>query len=262
MESKVLRNMVYGPVNSRRLGCSLGINLMPELKKVCNFDCIYCECGWNPEPFSEKREMGWVINDKEILRTLEERLKDLKAKGHIPDVITFSGNGEPSLHPDFLNIVQGTIQIRDSIMPGIRVCIFCNAGTLEKPGVFQALKLADERFMKLDSAKEETVKLINQPLAGYTVKKTIEQLRKYEGDFTLQTLFFSGTYKGQVVDNTTQEELDLWFAVVDDIKPQKVMVYTLDRRTPARELKKCSREKLHEIATELERRGVEVILGE
>ena len=262
MEGNILRNSVYGPVTSRRLGCSLGVNILPLRAKVCNFDCLYCECGWNAAPYVPAQHTGWKSNANEILHVLEKRIEELVAAGTIPQIITFSGNGEPSLHPDFLQLVKGTTAIRDRLLPGVKVGIFSNSGMLDKPGVFEALQLADERFMKLDSAREETVRLINRPQAGYTVAKTIERLKRFGGDFTLQTLFFRGTFEGQLIDNTTPDELEGWFNVVDELKPQKVMVYTLDRKTPAKDLQKCPSETLHQIAAALEKRGIQVLLGE
>ncbi|HHV40291.1 MAG: radical SAM protein [Bacteroidales bacterium] len=256
------RDVVYGPVTSRRLGRSLGINILPVERKLCNFDCIYCERGWNPRPYHKEEGRTLLTSAKDILHILEERIEELAQEGTLPNVVSFSGNGEPTLHPEFPDIIKGTLAIRDRWMPGVKVCVFSNSGTLDRPGVFEALTMADGRFMKLDSAREETVQLINRPQPGYTVAKAVEQLKKFEGNFTLQTLFFKGTFAGQTVDNTTPEELDAWFFLVEELKPWRVMVYTLDRKTPAEGLIKCPSEKLHEIAARLKAKNIPVLMGE
>lgn len=256
------RDIVYGPVTSRRLGRSLGINLLPVERKLCNFDCIYCECGWNPVPYYKAQTRARLLSARDILHTLEERIEALARQDTLPHVVSFSGNGEPTLHPEFSAIIKGTLGIRDKWMPGVEVCVFSNSGTLDRPGVFETLMMADARFMKLDSAFEETVQLISRPQRGYTVAKTVEYLKKFKGDFTLQTLFFRGTFEGIAIDNTTPEELDAWFALVEDLKPWRVMVYTIDRKTPAEGLEKCPPEKLRDIAARLEAKGIRVLMGE
>lgn len=233
---------------------------MPTERKICNFNCIYCECGWN-KPLEDKNKdlPGYrlpLIN--EVIDSLENKLSSMKAAGTAPDVITFSGNGEPTGHPHFLTIMKQTVKLRDTYFPAAQVCVLSNSGYLDRHGVFEGLMLADKRIMKVDSAFSGTVAAINQPTASYSLEKTIENLKRFDGRFTLQTLFFSGEYNGNVIDNTTPAEVDAWLGVVAELNPGEVMVYTLDRETPAPGLKKCPREKLEEIAGKVRAMGINV----
>jgi wyosine [tRNA(Phe)-imidazoG37] synthetase (radical SAM superfamily) len=235
---------------------------MPATRKVCNFNCIYCECGWNPSPEHDKKgPKPYMPTPGEVAAALEEKLRDLAEKGKAPDVITFSGNGEPTLHPEFLRIVGDTVRIRNRWSPGTKVCVLSNAGTLHMPGVVEGLLQADQRIMKVDSAFETTLRIINRPGDGYSLSQTITQLKRFEGNFTLQTLFLSGHIEGKPVDNTTDEELEAWFSLVDELRPCQVMVYTLDRQTPAPGLKKCPVEKLEVIAGALRVKGYDVVVA-
>jgi wyosine [tRNA(Phe)-imidazoG37] synthetase (radical SAM superfamily) len=262
MENTAFHSPVFGPIHSRRLGSSLGINLMPATRKVCNFDCVYCECGWNPQPNADQPDLKDSIpSPGEISHALEEKLKKLARENRLPDVITFSGNGEPTLHRDFLKIMQDTVAIRNALSPGSQVCVLSNSGTLQIPGVFEGLLLADQRIMKIDSAIEETLQKINQPGKQYSLRRTVEALKRFKGDFTLQTLFFSGMIDGSEVDNTTEKELEAWYALLDELGPEEVMVYTLDRPTPLGGLKKCSVQKLQAIAGEVEKKGIKTVVA-
>lgn len=260
MGTILFHDPVFGPIHSRRLGTSLGINLMPTQRKICNFNCIYCECGWNkPHEDKDKDLPGFRLPSvHEVVDSLDKKLASMKAAGLAPDVITFSGNGEPTGHPHFLTIMKQTIKLRDTYFPGAQVCVLSNSGYLDRPGVMEGLMLADKRIMKIDSAFSPTVAAINQPAASYSLEKTIEHLKRFDGFFTLQTLFLSGEYNGSVIDNTTPEEVDGWLEVVAKLRPREVMVYTLDRETPAPGLKKCSREKLEAIAARVRAMGINV----
>jgi len=262
MENMAFHSPVFGPIHSRRLGSSLGINLMPATRKVCNFNCVYCECGWNPEPGAGQPDLKDLIpSSEDISLALKEKLELLGRENRLPDVITFSGNGEPTLHRDFLKIMQDTVAIRNALSPDSQVCVLSNSGTLQIPGVFEGLMLADQRIMKIDSAIEETLRKINQPGKQYSLRRTVEALKRFKGDFTLQTLFFSGTVDGAVVDNTTEKELEAWYALLDELGPKEVMVYTLDRPTPLGGLKKCSVQKLQAIAREAEHKGIKTVVA-
>ncbi|HPJ82583.1 MAG: radical SAM protein [Bacteroidales bacterium] len=262
MEQRVFTSPVFGPVHSRRLGSSLGINLMPASRKVCNFNCIYCECGWNPDPLQKGNTEDTLMTGREtVALALEETLRMLAKEGKAPDAITFSGNGEPTLHPDFSGIVQDTVALRNKWSPGSKVCVLSNSANLDKKGVMEGLMMADLRIMKIDSAIEKTLRFINNPGAGYFLERTVSLLKRFRGDFTLQTLFFTGSIDGEKVDNTTTDELEAWFDMVDELKPRQVMVYTLDRQTPAPGLKKCPAEKLDSIARVLKDKGIGVIVA-
>ena len=245
-------NIIFGPIRSRRLGLSLGVNLLPIESKLCSFDCIYCECGWNDEHPGKRR-----FNAREDVRTmLEETLQTMVADGTPPDVITFAGNGEPTMHPDFENIIEDTIALRDKHCPAAKVSVLSNATQIHREDVRRALLRVDNNILKLDSAFDETVQLVNKPQGAYTVARTVELLKAFEGNLILQTMFLRGEYLGKRVDNTTEEEVSAWLKLVEEIKPKQVMVYSLDRDTPCQTLEKVEKEELREIAARVEALGI------
>ena len=245
-------NIIFGPIRSRRLGLSLGVNLLPIESKLCSFDCIYCECGWNDEHPGKRR-----FNAREDVRTmLEETLQRMVADGTPPDVITFAGNGEPTMHPDFENIIEDTIALRDKHCPEAKVSVLSNATQIHREDVRRALLRVDNNILKLDSAFDETVQLVNKPQGAYTVARTVELLKTFDGNLILQTMFLRGEYTGKRVDNTTEEEVSAWLKLVEEIKPKQVMVYSLDRDTPCQTLEKVEKEELREIATRVEALGI------
>ena len=245
-------NIIFGPIRSRRLGLSLGVNLLPIESKLCSFDCIYCECGWNDEHPGKRR-----FNAREDVRNmLEETLQRMVADGTPPDVITFAGNGEPTMHPDFENIIEDTIALRDKHCPEAKVSVLSNATQIHREDVRRALLRVDNNILKLDSAFDETVQLVNKPQGAYTVARTVELLKAFEGNLILQTMFLRGEYAGKRVDNTTEEEVSAWLKLVEEIKPKQVMVYSLDRDTPCQTLEKVEKEELREIAARVEALGI------
>ena len=245
-------NIIFGPIRSRRLGLSLGVNLLPIESKLCSFDCIYCECGWNEDHPGKRR-----FNAREDVRNmLDETLQKMVADGTPPDVITFAGNGEPTMHPDFENIIADTIALRDKHCPAAKVSVLSNATQIHREDVRRALLRVDNNILKLDSAFDETVQLVNKPQGAYTVARTVELLKAFEGNLILQTMFLRGEYLGKRVDNTTEEEVSAWLKLVDEIKPKQVMVYSLDRDTPCQTLEKVEKEELREIAARVEALGI------
>lgn len=245
-------NIIFGPIRSRRLGLSLGVNLLPIESKLCSFDCIYCECGWNDDHPGKRR-----FNAREDVRNmLEETLQKMVADGTPPDVITFAGNGEPTMHPDFENIIADTIALRDKHCPAAKVSVLSNATQIHREDVRRALLRVDNNILKLDSAFNETVQLVNKPQGAYTVARTVELLKAFEGNLILQTMFLRGEYLGKRVDNTTEEEVAAWLKLVAEIKPKQVMVYSLDRDTPCQTLEKVEKEELREIAARVEALGI------
>ena len=245
-------NIIFGPIRSRRLGLSLGVNLLPIESKLCSFDCIYCECGWNEDHPGKRR-----FNAREDVRNmLEETLQKMVADGTPPDVITFAGNGEPTMHPDFENIIADTIALRDKHCPAAKVSVLSNATQIHREDVRRALLRVDNNILKLDSAFDETVQLVNKPQGAYTVARTVELLKAFEGNLILQTMFLRGEYLGKRVDNTTEEEVSAWLKLVAEIKPKQVMVYSLDRDTPCQTLEKVEKEELREIAARVEALGI------
>lgn len=244
-------NIIFGPVRSRRLGLSLGVNLLPVESKLCNFDCIYCECGWNEDHVGRRR-----FNSREDVRDmLRDTLQAMVAKCELPDVITFAGNGEPTMHPDFEPIIEDTIALRDQICPQAKVSVLSNATQIHREDVRRALLRVDNNILKLDSAFDSTVQLINKPQGSYSVARTVELMKLFEGKMILQTMFLRGEYLSKRVDNTTAEEVDAWLDIVAQIKPRQVMIYSLDRDTPCQTLEKVGREELLQIAAKLQARG-------
>ena len=247
-------SIVYGPIRSRRLGVSLGVNLMPTTAKLCTFDCVYCECGWNQpilHPTLPTRD-----EVREALRT------QLSAHQSQLDVITFSGNGEPTLHPDFLGIIEDTCALRDEYCPKAKVSVLSNSTQLGRKDVVEALRLCDNRILKLDSAIDTTMRLVDKPVnAQLTVGQVVEWLKVFDGDFTLQTCFLRGVYEGHVIDNTTDEELQAWYDVVDTLRPKQVMIYVIDRETPLKTLEKIPAEKMEAIAAPLREKGIDIVVS-
>ena len=247
-------SIVYGPIRSRRLGVSLGVNLMPTNAKLCSFDCVYCECGWN-KPVSRP-----VLPTREQVReALNSQLSTLNSQ---LDVITFSGNGEPTMHPDFLGIIQDTCALRDQYSPNAKVSVLSNSTQLGRAEVVEALKLCDNRILKLDSAIDATMHLIDKPVNHLlTVEQVTEWLTAFDGDFTLQTCFLRGEYEGQSIDNTTPQELDAWYDMVERLNPKQVMIYVIDRATPLKTLEKIPAQKMEQIAVPLREKGIDVIVS-
>ena len=245
-------NIIFGPVRSRRLGISLGVNLLPIESKLCSFDCIYCECGWNDDHPGKRR-----FNAREDVRDmLDETLGKMVKEGTPPDVITFAGNGEPTMHPDFEAIIEDTIALRDKHCPAAKVSVLSNATQIHREDVRRALKRVDNNILKLDSAFDATVQLMNKPQGNYTVARTVEMLKMFEGDFILQTMFLRGEYLGKVVDNTTEEEVAAWLKIVEELRPKQVMVYSLDRDTPCQTITKVEKDELSVIGKRVEALGI------
>lgn len=246
-------SIVYGPIHSRRLGVSLGMNLMPTTAKLCTFDCVYCECGWN-QPVSHP-----VLPTRtQVSEALTSQLSTLNTP---LDVITFSGNGEPTLHPEFLGIIKDTCALRDQYCPNAKISVLSNSTQLGRPEVIEALRLCDNRILKLDSAIDATMQLIDQPVnPNLTVEQIAQWLSLFEGDFTLQTCFLRGEYHGQIIDNTTPAELSAWYAMVKRLHPKQVMIYVIDRATPLQTLSKVPASEMEAIAEPLRQQGIDVIV--
>ena len=244
---------IFGPVHSRRLGVSLGINLMPADGKVCTFDCVYCECGFNADFRPRQRRP----TREEVREALEARLQDMQANGPAPDVLTFAGNGEPTAHPHFSEIIDDTLALRDRYFPKAKVSVLSNSTMLFRPEVVEALKRIDNNILKLDSAFDATARLINNPQSPvYSVRRVVDQMKGFDGHLTVQTMFLRGEFDRQRVDNTTEEEVAAWLRLIGEIRPRQVMVYSLDRDTPCRTLEKVPREELQAIATRVEALGI------
>ncbi len=246
-------HIIFGPVHSRRLGLSLGINLLPLESKLCSFDCIYCECGWNADHQGQRR----FNRREEVARSLDETLRKMAAAGTPPDVITFAGNGEPTLHPDFEAIIDDTIVLRDRLAPTAKVSVLTNATRLDDESVCRALLRVDNPILKLDAAFDATVRRMNRPQSpDYTVRGTVERMKRFDGRMILQTMFLRGVCDGEPIDNTTEQAVAAWLELVREIRPRQVMAYSIDRDTPCRTLGKVPREELQRIAERVEALGI------
>lgn len=246
----LFHEIIIGPIHSRRLGRSLGVNLLHQEAKICSFNCIYCECGWNfrAESHQPTRE--------EVSAALEQKLIELKERNEGIDVITFAGNGEPTTHAHFPEIIADTIALRNRYFPDAKISVLSNATMVWKPEVHDALLRVDNNIQKLDSAIQSTAELINQPQGRYSVEKVIDDLARFDGKVIVQTLFLRGEYNGTTVDNTTPAEVDAWLEALKRIRPAEVMLYSLDRATPAQNLIKVEAPELQLIADRVEALGI------
>lgn len=242
--------IVFGPIHSRRLGSSLGINLLPEKGKFCNFDCIYCECGWNKDGRGDRK----LPTASMLHKALEAKLSSCREAGIPIDSITFSGDGEPTLNPDFPEIIDITIGLRDRYYPDAVVSVLSNATMLGREAVFEALKKVDNPILKLDAPTDELVSIINQPQGGYHVSDVVDGMMKFEGDFVLQTMFL----KSKEFDSSEPGQLKLWMDIVRNVRPREIMVYTLDREAPAEGLEKFTVEEMKELVRPLMEEGFKV----
>lgn len=245
---------IFGPIHSRRLGISLGINLMPADGKVCTFDCIYCECGFN----ADHRPRLLRPTREEVARALEERLKDMQQNGPAPDVLTFAGNGEPTAHPHFAEIIDDTLALRDKYFPRAKVSVLSNSTFIHKPEVFRALSRVDNNILKLDTADEDYIRQLDRPTGAYSVERIVEGMMAFKGHCIIQTMFLKGGYLGRDMDNTSDSFVLPWLERVKEIAPQKVMVYTIDRETPDHDLQKATHEELDRIGRLVSEAGFEV----
>jgi wyosine [tRNA(Phe)-imidazoG37] synthetase (radical SAM superfamily) len=254
MATFLFDEIIFGPVKSRRLGVSLGINLLPTKRKICNFNCIYCECGWTGDI---EKAVSHLPKRKEVYEALDLKLSEMKVKNQSPDVITYAGNGEPTLHPDFPGIIDDSIILRDKYFPEAKIAVLSNSTTISDPLVKAALLKVDKNILKLDSAIDSTVMIHNQPRVKIYVKELINNLAGFKGKLTIQTLFLRGKYNGIIIDNTTPVEIDAWLKAIEKIKPSEVMIYTISRDTPeGGQLKKVPVKELREIADLVEKMGI------
>ncbi|WP_321439116.1 radical SAM protein [uncultured Bacteroides sp.] len=252
MSTIIYPSPIFGPVHSRRLGVSLGINLAPSDGKHCSFDCIYCECGLN----AENRPIQPLPMREEVRMALENKLKDMQANGPSPDVITFAGNGEPTSHPHFPEIIDDTIELRNRYFPKAKVSVLSNSTFINRPKVFDALMKVDNNILKLDTVNEEYIKMVDRPAGHFNVEEIIDNLKAFHGHVIIQTMFMKGTCYGENVDNTGDEYVLPWLEAVKSIAPSQVMIYTIDRETPDKHLIKATRQELNCILEMLKKNGI------
>lgn len=255
MVTILFHDTIFGPIHSRRLGTSLGINLTPNDGKICSFDCLYCEAGYNAQGPGTTG-----ISPREEVRTkLEQKLAAMKANGDRLDVITFSGNGEPTLHPDFNGVVDDVIALRDRYYPQVKISVLSNSTMIDRPAVVEALKKVDNNILKLDSAIDRTMRLINRPVnSHFNVADLVEHLKQFSGQCIIQTMMLRGEHNGERIDNTTDAEVEALLAAYLEIRPAEVMLYSLDRATPEKNLQKVPKEELETIAERFRAKGIKV----
>ncbi len=243
MSTIIYPSPIFGPVHSRRLGISLGINLLPADGKVCSFDCIYCECGFN----EDHRPSLPLPTREEVALKLEAKLQEMVASGQLPDVLTFAGNGEPTCHPHFAEIIADTIRLRNQYCPKAKVSVLSNSTMIHRPQVHDALMQVDNNILKLDTVDPAYINKVDHPNGTYDVNLIIDRLKAFQGHVIIQTMFMRGECKGESVDNTGDEYVNPWLEAVKTIAPQQVMIYTIDRETPTQGLLKATHEQLDQI---------------
>ena len=235
MSTIIYPSPIFGPVHSRRLGVSLGINLLPADGKVCSFDCIYCECGLNADNRANKK----MPTRNEVAEALERKLQDMVVNGPEPDVLTFAGNGEPTCHPDFAAIIDDTIGLRNKYFPKAKISVLSNSTFIHRNAVHEALMKVDNNILKLDTVDPIYINKVDRPACSYNLTKIIENLKAFNGHVIIQTMFMKGKYMGENIDNTTEQYITPWLETLKVIKPQSVMIYTIDRETPIKGLLKA-----------------------
>jgi len=253
MSGILFDEIVFGPVKSRRFGVSLGINLLPLQGKLCSFNCVYCECGLNDE---RKKEKAKLFTAAEITSSLQSRFEALKAGGLDPDNITFAGNGEPTLHPEFETIIDEAIRLRDAFFPKAMITVLSNATRLDRDNVKRALLRIDNNVLKLDAGTDATFQAINRPTHPVTLGKIVFQLKGFGGNLTIQTMLIRGEVDGKYVDNTSEEELSLYLGYLKEINPKLVMLYPIDRQTPYKTLVKVPETEFRALAARIEQLGI------
>lgn len=258
MSTILFDKIVFGPIHSRRLGISLGMNLLSVDGKLCSFNCIYCECGLN-----ENRKTHTKLPTREEVKlALQQKLQSMKDEGIAPDVITFAGNGEPTLHPEFSGIIEDTIATRNYYFPHTKIAVLTNSTMIHKEDVFEALNKIEDNILKIDSVLDSRIKQLNNPnLSSFNAKELIEQLCRFKGNVIIQTMFLKGEHEGVSVNNMTEEEISGWIEALKLIKPKQVMIYTIDRETPVKELRKATHEELDTIAERARKEGFDVTVS-
>ena len=253
MSTVIYPSPIFGPIHSRRLGVSLGLNLLPADGKVCTFDCIYCECGYN----KDHRPKQKLPTREEVRIALEAKLQDMQKNGPTPDVLTFAGNGEPTAHPDFAGIIDDTLALRNKYFPEAKVSVLSNSTFIHKPDVFSALCKIDNNILKLDTIDPAYINTLDRPTGHYDVNRIIADMKAFKGRLIVQTMFLKGTTEeGVDVDNTSDAFVLPWIKVVKEIAPKQVMIYTIDRETPDLLLKKATHEELDRIVELLKKEGL------
>lgn len=249
--SLLFHDIIYGPVKSRRFGHSLGLNLLPDNTKICSFNCIYCECGWNPD-----QPKGHYVNSSDFIEALDQELRSIKESNTPLDVLTYAGNGEPTIHPEFLEIVRETIRLKNNYFPQKKIVLLSNGSTLNNEKIQEAICLIDMPVLKLDSAIETTMRAINIPSSNFNFNQYLSLLHQFKNRIYIQTMFLKGTHQNNSIDNTTEDEINALIEQYQLIQPKSVMLYSLDRIPPLSSLEKIPSEKMAKIAGKINNSGI------
>ena len=253
MSGFLFEQIIFGPVKSRRLGISLGVNLLPTYKKHCTFNCVYCECGWTPP----EEPSAHFPTRQEIQAALQDKLLGMQTKGSLLDSITFAGNGEPTIHPHFEGIIHDTIQLRDLYYPDSKISVLTNASRIALPGVSDALMRIDQPILKLDAGTEDTFVKLNKPRITTSLETLVDDMKLFRGKSIIQSLFVRGKHGEEIIDNTTDREIRQWLHYIEILQPRLVMIYPIARSTPVETLEVIPQEELMEIARRVQDMGIE-----
>lgn len=252
MATFLFDNIIFGPVKSRRLGNSLGINLLPTNAKFCTFNCVYCECGWNSKGVKiELPRVGDIVPAME--KYFSENTNPI-------DVITFAGNGEPTINPDFPVIVAETVRLRNKYLPNVKISVLTNASNLGNKEVVAALKKIDEPILKIDTFIQSDFELINQPAAGMSIATIVDNIASNFKHPIIQTMFMRGNINNTFFDNTTEESLRVYFETLKRLSPSLVMIYSIARETPLSGLQKVAPDELEKIGADIRTLGFNVLV--
>lgn len=258
MVTILFHSTIFGPIHSRRLGVSLGINLSPNDGKICSFDCIYCEAGYN----SQGAGTSGLPKRENVRILLEQKLLAMQQANEHLDVITFSGNGEPTLHPQFADIIDDTIALRDKYFPNVKISVLSNSTRLDDCNVIKALRKVDNNILKLDSAITSTMRFIDQPASpSFTCENVIDQIAVFKNQCIIQTMILRGTHNGIAIDNSTDDEIDALINAYKRISPKQVMIYSIDRKTPEENIQAVPYDELSKIANRIANAGINVIVN-
>lgn len=245
MSTILFDKTIFGPIKSRRLGISLGINLLPNDRKLCSFDCLYCECGFGQRAISTQPTLP---TRQEVAEQLQDKLREMTSMGMQPDVITFAGNGEPTLHPCFADIINDVVDLRNRFSPKAKIAVLSNASQLSKPDICKAMALVDDNILKIDAGTEELVKQLDQPQYNYSLAHTVEQVAAAGSNLVVQTMFVRWQLNGKSYDNSQDDSVAAWLENIKTISPPRLMIYTIDRETPLRTMQKIEPARLEQIA--------------
>lgn len=254
MSTILWEDITFGPIHSRRVGTSLGINLLPIKGKICSFDCVYCECGWN----KDGKQNTKLPDLEDIKKAIETKFKEVNSKNIKVDSISFTGNGEPTIHPNFPEIIDYVIELRNKYLLGAEISVFSNAMHIDKPAIREALQKVENPILKLDAASNNLAYKINQPQGNYDVEKVVANMKLFNGNFIMQTMFLKGETEKGSVDNTIESNVEEWRKIVLELKPRKVMVYSFERETPSKGLIKATVEEMKQISAPLIEEGIVV----